>query len=166
MPEKLAISPKGLFLIQEFEAFSAQPYLCPANKLTIGYGHVLSPADKHSVAYRDGITPEQATQLLRADCGIAETIINAMAAGKGSLNGGFSLNQNQFDALVALVFNIGAGAFKSSTLLKCLQSGDKAGAAAQFMAWDKITIGGKKQPCDGLTNRRSRERALFEAANV
>ena len=42
-----------------------------------------------------------------------------------------------------------------------IKAGDMKGAADQFMAWNKITINGKKEPLDGLTNRRKRERALF-----
>lgn len=71
-----------------------------------------------------------------------------------------ALNQNQFDALVSLTYNIGTGAFASSTLLKKLNAGDYKGAAAQFDVWNKA--GGKRM--QGLVNRRSTERKLFEKA--
>ena len=66
------------------------------------------------------------------------------------------LNQNQFDALVSLVFNIGTGAFARSTLLKRLNVGDYNGAAEAFLMWRNA--GGKPI----LLNRRKREKALFE----
>jgi len=67
------------------------------------------------------------------------------------------LSQNQFDALVSLVFNIGGGAFKGSTLLKKLNAGDYAGAADQFLVWNRA--GGKV--LKGLTTRRESERKQF-----
>ena len=70
------------------------------------------------------------------------------------------INQNQFDALVSLTYNIGTGAFKESTLLKKLNAGDCRGASAQFVVWNKG--GGKVM--QGLVNRRAVERELFEKA--
>ena len=70
------------------------------------------------------------------------------------------INQNQFDALVSLTYNIGIKAFKNSTLLKKLNVGDIRGAAAQFDVW--INDGGKV--VQGLVNRRAVERKLFEKA--
>ena len=70
------------------------------------------------------------------------------------------INQNQFDLLVSLAYNIGIGAFKESTLLKKFNLGDYKGAAAQFNVWNKG--GGKVM--QGLMNRRAVERKLFERA--
>lgn len=67
------------------------------------------------------------------------------------------LTNNQRAALVSLVFNIGAGAFAGSTLLKKLNAGDFAGAADQFLVWKKVQ--GVDSP--GLMTRRASERALF-----
>ncbi|WP_312069487.1 lysozyme, partial [Acinetobacter sp.] len=67
------------------------------------------------------------------------------------------LSQNQFDALVSLTYNIGSTAFKNSTLLKKLNAKDYAGAADQFLRWNK---GGGKV-LKGLVRRREAERALF-----
>ena len=52
-----------------------------------------------------------------------------------------SLNQNQFDAMVSWVYNLGSGNLNSSTLLKVLNSGDYAGVPEQIMRWNKA--GGK-----------------------
>jgi len=67
------------------------------------------------------------------------------------------LNQNQFDALVSLAYNIGSSAFKSSTLVKKLNAGDYKGAADQFNVW--VNAGGKRM--QGLVSRRDREKLLF-----
>jgi lysozyme len=67
------------------------------------------------------------------------------------------LNQNQFDALVSLAYNIGTGAFSKSTLVKKLNTGDIRGAADQFDVW--VNAGGKRM--QGLVNRRTKEKTLF-----
>lgn len=68
-----------------------------------------------------------------------------------------SINQNQFDALVSLTYNIGEQAFKDSTLLAKLNKGDIKGAAEQFPRWNK----GGGQVLKGLVRRRADERELF-----
>ncbi|EDH9820259.1 TPA_asm: lysozyme, partial [Salmonella enterica subsp. enterica serovar Typhimurium] len=67
------------------------------------------------------------------------------------------LTQGQFDALVSFAYNLGARTLSSSTLLRKLNSGDYAGAADEFLRWNKA--GGKV--LNGLTRRREAERALF-----
>jgi lysozyme len=71
----------------------------------------------------------------------------------------YTINQNQFDALVDFSFNLGLGNLGSSTLLKKLNAGDIKGAAEEFLRWDKA--GGKVLA--GLTKRRKAERDLFLA---
>lgn len=70
-------------------------------------------------------------------------------------------NQNQFDALVSLVYNIGEGAFAKSTVLRMHNMGDFSGAAGAFLMWNKAKVGGILQPVQGLTNRRKSEAALY-----
>ncbi|PRP70248.1 muraminidase, partial [Chromobacterium amazonense] len=70
------------------------------------------------------------------------------------------LRQNQFDALVSFSYNLGLGSLQNSTLLRLLNQGDYAGAAGQFILWDKA--GGKVLP--GLQRRRAAEQALFKGA--
>ena len=73
------------------------------------------------------------------------------------------LTQNQFDALVSFTYNEGTGALKHSTLLKKLNEEDYAGAADQFLVWNKITDPktGEKVICETLVARRREERELF-----
>lgn len=70
-------------------------------------------------------------------------------------------NQNQFDALVSLVYNIGEGAFAKSSVLRLHNESNFEGAAAAFALWNKAKVNGVLQPVTGLTNRRAREAALY-----
>lgn len=69
--------------------------------------------------------------------------------------------QNQFDALVSLVYNIGEGAFAKSSVLKFHNAGNFQAAAVAFGLWNKARVDGVLQPVKGLTNRRSREAELY-----
>jgi lysozyme len=71
-----------------------------------------------------------------------------------------AIDQSQFDAMVDFVFNLGCAAFGQSTLLRMVNAGDFAGAAGQFLRWNKA--GGKVLA--GLTKRRQGEMALFQRA--
>jgi lysozyme len=119
---------------------------------TIGVGHTAAagaPIPKKGMK----ITAAESDEILSRDLAGVEAEVNKLVK--------VPLNQSQFDALVSLVFNIGGTAFRKSTLLRKLNAGDYAGAAAQFASWDKGTIGGKKVAIKGLTNRRADERKLF-----
>jgi len=133
----------GLNIIKEFEGLRLQAYKCPADRWTIGYGHTAG------VSANDVITEAQATSLLCQDVAESERAVNHYVHGP--------LTQNQFDALVSFVFNLGVGNFRTSTLLKKLNAGDNDGAAQEFGRW--IHAGGKALP--GLVRRREVERALF-----
>jgi lysozyme len=97
------------------------------------------------------INESLAVQLLRKD--LAEVAAGILARVRAPLT------QGQFDALCSFVFNVGLGHFGSSTLLKKLNAGDYAGAASEFLRWDKAS--GKSLP--GLRERRSAERQRFLA---
>lgn len=95
------------------------------------------------------LTPAQEMALLDA---IVRPYVAAISAATIA-----PLSQNQFDALVSLVFNIGVDAFLKSTVLRKLNAHDYAAAAAGFAAWDKS--GGAR--CPSLANRRVAEIAQF-----
>lgn len=131
-------------LIARWEGFRTEAYLCPAGVWTIGYGHTGPDVEKGM-----RISQSAALLLLEADIQPAASAVRAAARVK--------LNQNQFDALVSFVFNVGAGAFGDSTLLGLLNKGDFAGAAEQFGRWNKSG----KVVLPGLVRRRAAERELF-----
>lgn len=140
----MVVTQAGVNLIKRFEGDRLTAYLCPAGKLTIGYGHTgpdVTPGKK--------ITAEQANSLLIAD-------IDRFAKGVRALVKK-SITDNQFSACVSFAYNVGIYAFSKSTLLRLLNAGDIQGAANEFPKWNKAN--GK--PLPGLTARRAAERALF-----
>lgn len=132
-------------MIEKFEGLRLSAYLDSVGIPTIGVGHT------SGVHLGETITAEDADNILAIDLHHAEQAIYNYVT--------VELDQNQFDALASLIFNIGGGAFSKSTLLKLLNGGDEVGAANQFLAWNKA--GGKV--LDGLTRRRAAERELFLA---
>lgn len=144
-------SPAALALIKKFEGFAAHPYTCPAGKKTVGFGHVIRDGEKFQVP----LSEDAAEALLTRD-------VQRFARGvDGAVR--VRIEQCQFDALVSFAFNVGLGALLGSTLLRKLNAGDTAGAADEFLRWDKATNPrtGKKEPLAGLTRRRQAERDLF-----
>lgn len=137
----------GKSLIKQFEGFRATAYLCPAGIWTVGYGTTRINGNKVTKGAR--VTTEEADMFLEQDLKQFEDCINSTVS--------VELTQNQFDALVAFVYNVGVGNFQKSTLLKKLNSGDYDAAAEQFLRWDKA--GGRTLA--GLTRRRKAERELF-----
>ena len=174
------ISPAGLDLIKQYEACKLTAYLCPANIVTIGYGHVLLP--KYDAVCFRGFSEGMLSRLI-ADCEkrrritkeATQVLYITQVQADALLNGDVrqtvnflnsvtqvELSQNQFDALCSLIFNVGQGNYAGSTLKKLLNTGDFNGAAAQFERWVSATVSGKKQKLPGLITRRAAERALFE----
>jgi lysozyme len=131
-------------LVKASEGCKLTAYRDAAGYLTIGYG---STGGVHE---GQTITQEQADAMLLDDLDAAAEQVTAMVT--------VPLNQGQFDALVDFVFNLGAGRFRDSTLLRLLNARDYGAAAAQFRFW--VMAGG--HPLPGLVTRRAKERALFE----
>lgn len=139
-----AVNRATIELVKRFEGLFLKAYVCPAGVLTIGYGHTGKYVTKGLV-----ISKEKADELLEND-------LEKFATGVSSLVK-VSLNENQFGALVSFAFNVGIGAFGSSTLLKKLNAGNFSGAASEFARWNKaggIVLG-------GLVSRREAEKELF-----
>lgn len=103
--------------------------------------------------YPGGITIEQAEMPLRGE--LVNFARDVLRLAKVPLDDG------QFAALVSFAFNCGSGNLASSTLLRKLNQGDYAGAADQFLAWNKARKNGVLVELPGLTRRRRAERALF-----
>jgi lysozyme len=150
-------SQKGIDLIKRFEGLITHSYLCPANKLTIGVGHTGSDVKQGMV-----ITEKEAEQLLKRDLRKFEGKLNYCLE-----HDSVTLNQNQFDACISFIFNLGFSAFIFSTLYKKLKAGDYAGASAEFPKWVYITktVNGErvKIRLKGLETRRKAEQELFNS---
>lgn len=158
----------GIQLIKYFESIhdgdltkiGLQPKLCPANIVTIGYGHTLKDKKGNYLKGVEGlkqvpslypewetITEEEAEEILISDLADLEKRISSL-----DLN----LTQYQFDALVSFAYNVGFGALVKSTLLKRIKEG-KGDIEEAFLMWNKA--GGKV--LKGLVKRRQAESALF-----
>ena len=126
---------------------------------TIGVGHLLTKdelssgkllIDGKTIKFHNGLTHQQVVDLLGGDLRrYEETVRNSVTV---------KLSQNQFDALVSFCFNIGQGAFKSSTLLKRVNAMQWDDVPHQFSRWNKA--GGRV--IKGLVNRRNKEIELWE----
>ncbi|RQS02597.1 lysozyme [Burkholderia sp. Bp9002] len=136
---------QGIELIKHFEGLRLARYLDAVGKPTIGYGHLILPHEQ----FTRPLTQTEADALLRHDLRGAELNLRKLVR--------VPITQQQFDALMSFVFNLGAGRLRSSTLLRYLNAGASARAADQFLVWNKA--GGR--PLAGLTKRRQAERALF-----
>ncbi|MEM9837592.1 MAG: lysozyme [Pseudomonadota bacterium] len=138
----------GLNLIKAYEGFSATPRRDErrGDSFIVGYGH-------HTDTPASTITQHDADLMLAKDVGPIEQLIRDTVR--------TPLNQNEHDALVSFVFNIGAANFKRSTVLAKLNEGDKLGAAEAFERWTKARVDGKLMKLDGLVRRRAAEKSLF-----
>ncbi len=153
----MKISQAGIDLIKAFEGLGdgdpttvlLEPYQDPVGLWTIGWGHLIRPG-KAMKKFSEGITLATAERLLRTDVRFAEHAVDSYVE--------VELNQNEFDALVSFVFNVGGRAFFDSTLLQILnRTGNRDEAGAQFLRW----VFAKGQRLIGLENRRAKERELF-----
>ncbi len=140
----MKIGKQGLELIKVFEGLELKAYMpTPNDRPTIGYGHT------KGVKMGMEITEERAEALLVEDLAWVEAAIAKKVT--------VTLTQPQYDALCSFIYNVGAGAFSKSTLLRRLNEGDYDAAANQLPRWNKQ----KKVALSGLTRRRVAEKALF-----
>lgn len=139
-------SQAGLSFIAHEEGEVLHVYKDQVGVATIGIGHALRPGE----SFPNGITHDQALELLAQDAGTAEGAINKDVT--------VSISQNAFDALCSFTFNLGTGALGGSTLLKLLNQGNYAGAANEFPRWCHAPAGVINP---GILARRKREQALF-----
>lgn len=156
----MKISKQGIDLIFYFEDVKLKPYLCPANKVTISAGVVLLDENGNMLEGKEGlekakelypelqnITNDKAIELFKNTIVKYENKINSLK---------LSFKQNEFDALVSFIYNLGFGSLLESTLLKRIK--DKQGDIKEaFLMWNKCS--GKV--LSGLTKRREAEAELF-----
>ena len=142
-PSKAPWDIPSLELIKEFEGLRLEAYLCPANVWTIGYGHT------KTVRKGMKITQEEADELLAGDVAWVKNCADSAIK--------VELSANQVAAVYSFIYNCGAGAFRSSTLLRKLNKADYEGAANEFKRWNK----GGGRVLNGLVRRRKAEASLF-----
>jgi len=162
MAKFMKISFEGLEFLEKEEGCILHVYKDQAGLPTIGIGHLLrkSELDRGGiflggklVSFKDGISREVAMDLLAQDLEEREKVLNSLIK--------VQVDQEQFDALLSFMFNIGNFGFESSTLLKELNAMHYSNIPAEMRKWNKITKGGRKVVEPGLKSRREREARLF-----
>lgn len=160
MKEAMTVSKNYYKHLEEIEGRRHKWYLDTGGVPTIGLGHAITISERRSgkiiigsapIRYAGGLTDNQIDALAKQDSYIAVKAINKLVL--------VPLNQNQFDALVSFVFNIGTGqdGFAGSTLLKLLNAGHYDLVPAQMRRW----IYDNGDVNEGLVNRREKEIALW-----
>ena len=140
----------GIELIKHFEGLRLTAYECIGGKPTIGYGSTYYE-DGRRVNLGDVITQQQANELLM-------NILSQFEKDVSTLLHGIPVNQNQFDALVSLAFNIGIESLAQSTLLKKVKSNhNDTSIAVEFGRW----VMARGQRINGLVIRRRKEAELY-----
>lgn len=138
----MEINAKGLEILKQSEGLELEPYPDTGGVITVGYGHT-------GPDIKGPITKEIADELLKKDLKWAQDAVEKYVK--------IPLTENQFSALVSLVYNIGGNAFANSTLLKYLNKGNTELAASQFDRW----IYDNGHVLEGLIKRRKAEKELF-----
>ena len=137
-------------LIKKFEGLFLKSYLCPASIATIGYG---------STMWNDGKKVELGQKITLEG---AEILLMWELKNKANALHRLNLNQNQFDALMSFIYNIGISAFLNSTLFKkALANQNDETIRNEFMRWNKAKVNGKMVVLKGLNNRRIAESNLY-----
>lgn len=151
------MSQKGLDFLKAKEGFRDTIYRDSGGKQHIGYGHLLTAEDKKLInsAQHQSITREKAEAFLKQDLGDAEYAVNQLVT--------VPINQNQFDALVSLTFNIGTKALSDSVLLWELNQYKYDQALKEFLMWVKVQDPdtGLLTVNQGLMKRRKQEQEIF-----
>ena len=158
----MKISKEGIRFLTDLEGVRLKMYRCEAGLPTIGVGHLLKRSELSSgkikignqlVKYAQGLTEDQAATLLTQDLSKHGMVVSNFTVPGFVCN----LEQHQFDALVSFCFNVGINAYKKSTLVKRIKSGDSDDVPNQLMRW--VYVAGTKSK--GLTNRRKAEVKLW-----
>lgn len=140
----MMLSLYGQSFVKSEEGCRLSAYKDQGGVLTIGYGHT-----------GPDVTPNLEWSQKQADDHFIDDIVGREDQLSKLIK--VSVNQNQFDALFSLMYNIGYQALKDSTLLRLLNQGSVKKAAEQFTVWNRV--GGNFNP--GLLSRRTRELILF-----
>jgi len=143
----MKVSQSGVALIKRFEGLELEAYQDIAGVWTIGFGHTETARAGMKISERE------AEELLRQDLKPRERAVDELTR--------VPLNQNEFDALVSFVYNVGIAGYRGSTARRRLNNGDRSGAAQALTWWNKATVSGVLREVTGLTRRRAAERALF-----
>lgn len=129
---RMTTSEHGVSFIEKWE--NTAPRLrarrCLGDRFELSYGITFYP-DGSAVGEGDTITWERHVEMFQFAIGVFEETVRKRVT--------VELNQNQFDALVALAWNIGAGNFASSSVLRYTNERRWEDAAEAFGMWKFAT---------------------------
>ena len=148
MTRRMRTSKVGFELIKSFEGFRARAKALPDGRWTIGYGHTQTARENLRITRTDAEAVLREYDLPPVELAVSEAVLAP-------------LNQNEFDALVSFVFNIGEPAFLRSKMLAHLNSGHPLAAVDAMSNWRKAHVNGRLMVVDALVRRRIMEQALF-----
>jgi GH24 family phage-related lysozyme (muramidase) len=152
LPHQGGLSSRGAAFIAHHEGCRLQLYNDPAGHCTIGVGHLVHHGNCNGAEGAElsaGISQERAFEILQTDAAsAARAVLGAVTV---------PLSQAELDALISFVFNVGGGAFHTSTLLRKLNAGDRGAVPAELGRWTKAA----GQDLPGLVTRRRQEGRLF-----
>jgi lysozyme len=147
-------SEEGRKFITRHEGLRLKPYKDVAGFWTIGIGHLIDLENEQDLLDPNGITIEEADQLLANDLYNTEHYVGTLVD--------VDLKQNEFDALVSLIFNIGPGNFQGSTVRSRINGGDTIDNISEaWQRWNKAGRPLKVYP--GLVKRREEEVELYRS---
>lgn len=141
---------EGILLIETSEGLFLTPYLDSAGIASIGFGTIRYPNGNKVKITDPAITREQAHEFMMWEIQKLQFPLRRLAPG---------LPTKCYSALLSFTYNIGLGAFSSSTMLKLIKQKEWMKASEQFLRW-KFAGGVESK---GLLNRRKREKRLFDA---
>ncbi|OXX31812.1 lysozyme [Vibrio sp. V09_P4A23P171] len=144
--DELSVSENGLRHIANEEGCRLKAYQCSADRWTAGMGHT------EGITASTLLTEQQVAEYFVKDVASAERFVKKQIKKKP--------NQAEYDMMVSFVFNLGAGNFQTSTLLRKFNQGDNLGACKQYPRW--VYVNGKdcrvkENDCEGITKRRNKE---------
>ena len=149
----MKLNDDGYKLICEFEGLRLKPYLCSNRISTIGYGNTYYPNGKRVTLLDDAITKEYAFEIFKTIADKFAKRVDEMVKTE--------LTQNQFNALVSFAYNVGTGAFATSTLLKKVNvNPNDVAIKNEFLKW----VRANKKVIQGLVNRRNKEALIYFAS--
>ncbi|OIN27385.1 lysozyme [Vibrio barjaei] len=143
---ELSVSENGLRHIANEEGCRLKSYQCSANVWTVGLGHT------QGVTQKTRLTDQQVAEYFVTDIATAQRVVNKHISQTPS--------QGEYDMMVSFVYNLGAGNFARSTLLKKFNQGDRVGACNEYLRW--VFVNGKdcrleQNSCKGIAIRRKTE---------
>jgi len=135
-----AIAVSGGYLVAPREGKVNSTYIDPVGILTVCYGNTGKEAVKGKTYTDEQCLDQMADDLASHD----KQMMNLVRV---------PLTDYQHAAFLSFTYNVGVGSFKSSTMLRKLNSKDYVGACNELVKW----IYAKGQKLNGLVNRRQDE---------